>query len=317
MVEGRRLFSVTSGCFLPKFSARFVVNMFSASEDFMSCSGSVGLEPPYRLVSRNSHPEDTIVMVSDVAIGVKGKPVLIAGPCAVESRKQLFSIAESLSKAGVKILRGGAFKPRTSPYSFQGLGIEGLKLLKEVADEFGILIVTEVTDIGSLTDVVNFAHILQVGSRNMHNYSLLKAVGALKMPVLLKRGMSATIEEFLCAAEYLLLEGSKDVVLCERGIRSFDPMTRNILDLSAVPLIKKLSHLPVIVDPSHACGRIDIIPQMAKAALIAGADGLIVEVDINPQEALCDGDQSLSIDQFRKLSDQIDIIKTILPDVLV
>jgi 3-deoxy-7-phosphoheptulonate synthase len=271
---------------------------------------------PYRLVSRTHKADDTVIDIDGVKVGVKGQPVIIAGPCAVESREQLFAVAESVSKTGVKLLRGGAFKPRTSPYSFQGLGVEGLKLLREAAETFDLRVVTEVTDTANLDDVAKYAHVLQVGSRNMHNYALLKAVGAKKMPVLLKRGMSATIEEFLCAAEYLLLNGTPDVILCERGIRSFDSMTRNTLDLSAVALIKKLSHLPVIVDPSHACGRVDIIPQMSKAAIVAGADGLIIEVASDPDSALCDGAQSLTVDSFTRLTKELAVITSILPSVL-
>lgn len=251
-------------------------------------------------VNRESKPDGTIVDIKGTFIGGNGI-VIIAGPCAVESRDQLFSTARSVSKSGAKILRGGAFKPRSSPYSFQGMGEEGLKLLKEISTETGQPVVTEVMDTRQIELVSQYADILQIGSRNMQNYPLLKEAGMTKKPILLKRGMMATIEEFLLAAEYILNQGNDNVILCERGIRTFETSTRNTLDLSAVPMLKQLSHLPVIVDPSHGTGLRWMVPSMAKAAIAAGADGVIMEVHYKPETALCDGQQSLSSDEFGSL----------------
>jgi 3-deoxy-7-phosphoheptulonate synthase len=227
--------------------------------------------------------------------------VIIAGPCAVESEEQLLETAIAVKAGGGMILRGGAFKPRTSPYTFQGLGEDGLKLLSEIKKKTGLPVVTEVMDTRHVELVEKHADILQVGSRNMHNYPLLKEVGKSRKPVLLKRGMMATIEEFLLAAEYIINQGNDQVILCERGIRTFEPSTRNTLDLSAVPMLKHLSNLPVIVDPSHGTGHSWMVPAMAKASIAAGADGLIVEVHYKPEEALCDGHQSLSLAEFEQL----------------
>lgn len=251
-------------------------------------------------VNKQRKPEPTIVQVKGIEIGGP-VVVIIAGPCAVESLEQLTRTAVSVKKSGAKILRGGAFKPRSSPYNFQGLGEEGLKLLREISKETGLPVVTEVLDTRHIELVSKYADMLQVGSRNMHNYPLLKEVGMQKKPVLLKRGMMATIEEFLYAAEYILNQGNDQVVLCERGIRTFETSTRNTLDLSAVPMLKSLTHLPVIVDPSHGTGLRWMVPPMAKAAIAAGADGLIMEVHFNPEEALCDGQQSLGPGDFEKL----------------
>lgn len=251
-------------------------------------------------VSRENRPDGTIVNINGIDLGGKGI-VIIAGPCAVESNKQLFATARSVRASGAKILRGGAFKPRSSPYKFQGMGEEGLKLLKQVNIETGLPVVTEVMDTRQIDLVSEYTDILQVGSRNMHNYPLLKEVGMSKKPVLLKRGMMATIEEFLLAAEYILVQGNSNVILCERGIRTFETSTRNTLDLSAVPMLKQLTHLPVIVDPSHGTGIRWMVPAMAKAAVAAGADGLIMEVHYDPEKALCDGQQSLSLDEFEVL----------------
>jgi 3-deoxy-7-phosphoheptulonate synthase len=255
-------------------------------------------------VSRNTKPEATIVDVSGVKLG-GNEIVIIAGPCAVESREQLLATAGLVKSGGAKILRGGAFKPRSSPYQFQGLGEEGLKLLNDTRKETGMPVVTEVMDTRQVELVAGYADMIQIGSRNMHNYPLLKEAGLCRKPVLLKRGMMATIEEFLFAAEYILNQGNEQVVLCERGIRTFETSTRNTLDLSAVPMLKKLSHLPVIVDPSHGTGLRWMVPSMAKAAIAAGADGLIIEVHYTPETALCDGRQSLNKDEFDLLMDDL------------
>jgi len=246
---------------------------------------------------RDSKPERVIVRVNDVEIG-GNEAIIIAGPCAVESSEQLFETARAARKGGAKILRGGAFKPRTSPYKFQGLGVEGLKMLRDISRETGLPVVTEVLDTRQVDLVAGYADMLQVGSRNMHNYALLKEVGMVRKPILLKRGMMATIEEFLLASEYILNQGNTQVVLCERGIRTFETATRNTLDLSAIPMLKHLSNLPVIVDPSHGTGIRWMVPSMAKAAIAAGADGLIMEIHHKPDEALCDGQQSLYPDDF-------------------
>lgn len=244
--------------------------------------------------------EPAVVVVNGIGIGGKDI-VIIAGPCAVETREQLNETARSVSKGGARILRGGAFKPRSSPYNFQGLGEEGLRMLREISNETGLPVVTEVMDTRQVDIVGRYAHMLQVGSRNMQNYPLLKEVGISKKPVLLKRGMMATLEEFLLAAEYILSQGNDQVVLCERGIRTFEPSTRNTLDLSAVPMLRSMTRLPVIVDPSHGTGLRWMVPSMAKAAIAAGADGLIMEVHYKPEEALCDGQQSLSTPEFDQL----------------
>jgi 3-deoxy-7-phosphoheptulonate synthase len=251
-------------------------------------------------VNRKSKPDPTIVKVNDIRIG-SSDVVIIAGPCSVENHEQLMETAKAVKSAGGVILRGGAFKPRSSPYNFQGLGEEGLKLLDEIRKETGLPIVTEVMDTRLVQMVAEYTDILQIGSRNMQNYPLLKEVGMLRKPVLLKRGMMASIEEYLLAAEYILNQGNDQVILCERGIRTFETSTRNTLDLSAIPMLKHLSHLPVIADPSHGTGHRWMVPAMAKAAVAAGADGLILEVHYRPEEALCDGQQSLNPDEFTRL----------------
>ena len=258
-----------------------------------------GCSVPVR-VDRKSKPDPTIVDVKGIMFG-SAEVVIIAGPCSVENREQMLETAKAVRSAGGVILRGGAFKPRSSPYNFQGLGEEGLKLLQETRSETGLPVVTEVMDTRMVDLVAGYADILQIGSRNMQNYPLLKEVGMLRKPVLLKRGMMSTIEEFLLAAEYILNQGNEQVILCERGIRTFETTTRNTLDLGAVPMLKHLSHLPVIVDPSHGTGHRWMVPSMAKAAVAAGADGLIMEVHYKPEEALCDGHQSLSPDEFARL----------------
>ncbi len=268
-------------------------------------------------VSRQTKPDDTIVNINGVQVG-GSEIVIIAGPCAVENREQLFETARSVKAGGAKILRGGAFKPRSSPYNFQGLGEEGLKLLSLIRKETGLPVVTEVMDTRQVELVASYADMIQIGSRNMQNYPLLKEVGMCRKPILLKRGMMATVEEFLLAAEYILHQGNDQVILCERGIRTFETSTRNTLDLSAVPMLKRLSHLPVIVDPSHGTGVRWMVPPMAKAAVAVGADGLIIEVHYKPEEALCDGYQSLNLDEFdRLISDLIKIAQAIGREISV
>jgi len=255
---------------------------------------------PYKLVSREFKPADTVVDVDGVKIGGK-KLAVLAGPCAVENFELLLSIARSVKKAGASILRGGAFKPRTSPYSFQGLGEEGLKFLAEAKKRTGLPVITELMDLRDLEIVERHADVIQIGARNMQNFDLLKEVGRAKKPVLLKRGMSATIKDWLLSAEYILQNGNFNVILCERGIRTFETESRFTLDMAAVPIIKNLSHLPVVVDPSHATGKWGLVPSMAKSAIAAGADGLLIEVHAKPEEALCDGPQSMLPEKFAKL----------------
>ena len=258
----------------------------------------------FNLVTRKAKQTGTVVEVSGVQIGGQ-KMIVIAGPCSVESQEQLARIAEAVKSSGANILRGGAFKPRTSPYSFQGLEIEGLKILKQVSTEMDIPVITEVMDLRKIDLICEYTDILQIGSRNMHNSPLLTEVGKINKPVLLKRGMSATIEEFLFAAEYIMKEGNDQVILCERGIRTFETSTRFTLDIAAIPLLKKISHLPVIADPSHGSGHWWVVPELAKAAIAAGADGLMIEVHHNPEEAMSDGNQSLKPDNFKTLMDDL------------
>ncbi|RME35858.1 MAG: 3-deoxy-7-phosphoheptulonate synthase [Deltaproteobacteria bacterium] len=262
---------------------------------------TIHVSKPYKLVSRDFHPRSTVVTVGKARFGDGCPPVIIAGPCSIESEEQMLAAAQKVAAAGAHMLRGGAFKPRTGPHSFQGLGVEGLKYLRQAGDAVGLPVVTEVMRIEQLPVVCDHADMLQIGARNMQNFDLLKEVGKTGHPVLLKRGMSATIEEFLAAAEYLLAEGNDKVVLCERGIRTFERATRNTLDLSVVPLIREMSHLPIIVDPSHATGKRALVPVMSRAALVAGAHGLMVEVHPDPAKALCDGAQSLDGDGFADL----------------
>lgn len=259
---------------------------------------------PYRLASRDFKKEDTIVDVRGNLIGGRRIHVM-AGPCAVENRTILMSIAEKVKEAGATFIRGGAYKPRTSPYTFQGLGEEGLRILAEAGRATGLPVVTEVMDPRDIDVVARYADIIQIGARNMQNFRLLLEVGNTKKPVLLKRGLSATIKEWLMAAEYIMSRGNHDVILCERGIRTYETVTRNTLDLSAIPVLKQLTHLPVVVDPSHAVGKWNLVIPMARAAVAAGADGLLIEVHTNPEEALSDGEQSLKPDVFRRLMDEI------------
>ncbi len=265
------------------------------------------IQSPYKLASRQFRPSGTVIRVRDVDIGGSAV-VMIAGPCSVESREQIMTIAELVARAGGKLIRGGAFKPRTSPYSFQGLGEEGLALLREAADCYGLGMVTEVMDPSQIPLVAAYADILQVGARNMQNYNLLRELGKQSKPVLLKRGISATIEELLLSAEYIMAAGNYSVILCERGIRTFESYTRNTMDISAIPVVKKLSHLPILADPSHGTGRRDKVIPMARAAVAAGADGLLVEVHNDPDHALSDGAQSLRPEQFEELMAQLKMI---------
>ncbi|MDQ6421680.1 bifunctional 3-deoxy-7-phosphoheptulonate synthase/chorismate mutase [Paenibacillus sp. LHD-117] len=249
------------------------------------------------LVSRQSKNEDTVIHVKQAAIGGSSH-VLIAGPCSIESRDQLLTVAKAMKQEGVTVLRGGAFKPRTSPYDFQGLGLEGLKIMKEIADEVGMVTISEIMSPEQIDMAAPYIDIFQIGARNMQNFELLKAVGRSKKPVLLKRGLSATLEEFILAAEYLIYNGNDQVMLIERGIRTFEKWTRNTLDISAIPILKQETHLPVLVDVTHSTGRKDILLACAKAALAAGADGIMVEVHPNPQDALSDAKQQINVDEF-------------------
>ncbi|HAY61184.1 MAG: 3-deoxy-7-phosphoheptulonate synthase [Acidaminococcaceae bacterium] len=269
------------------------------------------VEEPFKRANRAFHPEDTVVDVGGVKIGGRTIQVM-AGPCSVETRDQVVGIAKSVKMAGAHLLRGGAFKPRTSPYSFQGLGAPGLDLLKEAREETGLPVVTELMSTDMLDRFVEDVDMIQVGARNMQNYTLLRELGRTRKPVLLKRGLAATVQEWLMSAEYIMAEGNPNVVLCERGIRTFEDYTRNTLDLSAVLAAKKLSHLPVVVDPSHAAGLWWMVPQLAKAAVAAGADGLLIEVHNDPEKALCDGAQSLKPERFAELMGELKGIARII-----
>jgi 3-deoxy-7-phosphoheptulonate synthase len=270
-------------------------------------SDAVAVSQPFKLVSREVKEEDTVIDVGGVPLGGPALAVM-AGPCSVESREQVLEAAHAVKAAGARFLRGGAFKPRTSPYEFQGLAEEGLKLLALAREQTGLKIVTEVMDVETLPMVLDYADVLQIGARNMQNYSLLKQLGSVKRPILLKRGPSATVKEWLMAAEYILSRGNYQVALCERGIRTFETMTRNTLDLNAVPLLKALTHLPVVVDPSHGIGLRAHVAAMARAGVAAGADGLIVEVHPHPEKALSDGQQSLTPREFEELMRQVRVI---------
>src|SRR5213076_2824656 len=259
------------------------------------------ISAPYKLVVRSFRPQGTLISFPNGLTIGGDQVVVMAGPCSVESRDQLFTVAELVAKAGARALRGGAFKPRTSPYSFQGLGLEALKLLREAGDRFNLLAISEVMEISQIEIMLPYVDILQVGARNMQNFNLLRELGKVRKPVLLKRGIAATIEELLLSAEYLMAGGNYEVVLCERGIRTFETYTRNTMDISAIPIVKKLSHLPMVADPSHGTGRRDKVPPMGRAAIAAGADGLLVEVHNCPDQALSDGAQSLYPEQFVKL----------------
>ena len=262
---------------------------------------------PYKLANRGFKPEGTQITIKDVTFGGR-EVVMMAGPCTIESRDQVMAIAEIVSKQGAKVLRGGAFKPRTSPYSFQGLGEEGLKYIRQAADRYNMLVVSEVMEPSQIPLFIRYVDILQIGARNMQNFNLLREVGRINNPVLVKRGPAATIEETLLAAEYIMSGGNHQVILCERGIRTFEPYLRNTFDIAAIPVFKKLSHLPVVADPSHATGRRDKVPPVAQAAVAAGADALLIEVHNDPENALCDGAQSLLPEQFETLMHRLRLI---------
>ena len=266
---------------------------------------------PFKLASRTFKKEDTVISIGDVQIG-GNEVIMMAGPCSVESEEQIFKLAEIVSKAGAKVLRGGAFKPRTSPYSFQGLGEDGLKLLRKAADKNNLLVITEVMENAQIPLISEYTDIFQVGARNMQNFPLLNELGKTTKPIMLKRGLAATVEDWLMSAEYILSNGNREVMLCERGIRTFETYTRNTFDLSAVPVVHKRSHLPVIADPSHATGLRDKVLPMARAAVAAGADGLMVEVHHDPEHALSDGPQALLPDQFEELMKQVKMIAQVI-----
>jgi 3-deoxy-7-phosphoheptulonate synthase len=284
---------------------------FSQIESTPGVEQVIPITKAYKMVSREFRPQNTVVNINGVAVGGP-EFVVMAGPCAVENRDQVLTAARAVKKAGASILRGGAFKPRTSPYSFQGLGEDGLKILLAAKRETGLPIVTEVISPELVPLVSEYADILQIGARNMQNYALLEAVGKIRKPVLLKRGMMSTVEELLMAAEYILSNGNQQVILCERGIRTFENSTRNTLDISAVPVIKRNSHLPIIIDPSHAAGHTEFVPALALAAVAAGADGLIVEVHPCPETAWCDGVQSLSLEAFSEMMTGVRAVATAL-----
>jgi 3-deoxy-7-phosphoheptulonate synthase len=271
----------------------------------------IRVSKPYKLVSRDVKEDDTVIKFGSATIGGRDLAI-VGGPCAIESREQAFAVAAVVHKAGAQFFRGGAYKPRTSPYSFQGLGLEGLKIMAEVRDRFGLKIVTEAIDNESLDLVEEYADIIQIGARNMQNFSLLRRAGKAKKPVLLKRGMAATLEEFLMAAEYLMSEGNYNVILCERGVRTFADHTRNTLDLSVVPAVQRLSHLPILVDPSHGTGKRDKVLPLSRAAVAVGADGLLIEVHHDPDRALSDGMQSIYPEQFDELMTEIRQMAAIL-----
>jgi len=282
-------------------------------EEMSGVQEVIQVSKPYKLVSRDAKEEDTVVSFpgSDGSFGGRDLGI-VAGPCSIESREQAFTIAERVAKAGARFFRGGAYKPRTSPYAFQGLGEEGLKVMAEIRDRFGLRIITEALDNESLELVADYADVVQIGARNMQNFSLLKKAGKQRKPVMLKRGMSATLEEFLMAAEYILSEGNYNVILCERGVRTFADHTRNTLDLSIVPAVQRLSHLPIVVDPSHGTGKRNKVLPLSRAAVAVGADGLMVEVHHDPDRALSDGMQSIYPEQFDELMQEIRQIALVL-----
>jgi 3-deoxy-7-phosphoheptulonate synthase len=276
-------------------------------ELFDSVQEVVRVSEPYKLTSRTFRPHKTIVNARGVQIG-GDQVVVMAGPCTIENETQMFETARRVARSGARVLRGGAYKPRTSPYAFQGMGVEGLKLLRAAGDEFDMATVSEVMEISQIEKMLEYVDILQVGARNMQNFNLLSALGQVRKPVLLKRGMSATIQEWLLAAEYIMAGGNYDIILCERGIRTFETYTRNTFDISAIPVIDKLSHLPIVGDPSHATGRRDKVMPLARAIVAAGGDGLLIEVHHDPEKAVCDGPQSLYPEQFARLMDELRII---------
>ncbi|MGA2888719.1 MAG: 3-deoxy-7-phosphoheptulonate synthase [Terracidiphilus sp.] len=282
-------------------------------EELPGVAEVIRVSKAYKLASRDVKEEDTVIRFAgtDAAIGGGGLAI-VAGPCSIESREQAFAIAEEVAASGAQFFRGGAYKPRTSPYAFQGLGVEALRIMAEIRDRFGLRIITEAIDNETLELVAEWADVVQIGARNMQNFSLLKHAGQLRKPVLLKRGLSATLDEFLMAAEYILSEGNYEVILCERGVRTFADHTRNTLDLSIIPAVQRLSHLPILVDPSHATGRRDSVLPMARAAVASGADGILVEVHNHPETALSDGPQSIYPSQFATMMDELDQIANVV-----
>ncbi len=282
-------------------------------EELPGVAEVIRVSKPYKLASRDVKQEDTVIRFPDADAAIGGNELaVIAGPCSIESREQAFAIAEQVAAAGAQFFRGGAYKPRTSPYAFQGLGLDALKIMAELREKFGLLIVTEALDSETLELVGEWADVVQIGARNMQNFSLLKQAGRLRKPVLIKRGLSATLEEFLMAAEYVMSEGNYQVILCERGVRTFSDHARNTLDLSVVPAIKRASHLPILVDPSHGTGRRDSVLPMARAAVACGADGIIVEVHNQPEKALSDGPQSIYPAQFAQMMDELGMIAPVV-----
>jgi 3-deoxy-7-phosphoheptulonate synthase len=280
-------------------------------ENMRGVAEAIKVSKPYKLITLDLRPEKTIVRVGDATIG-GDELAIIAGPCAVESHAQAFAVAETVRRSGARFFRGGAFKPRTSPYAFQGLGEDGLKILAEVRDTYGLKIVTEALDESSVDLVERYADMIQIGARNMQNFSLLRRVGRSHLPVLLKRGLSAMLDEWLLAAEYIMAEGNYQVVLCERGVRTFAQHTRNTLDLAAIPAVRRISHLPVIIDPSHGTGKNYMVTPLARAGVAVGADGLIIEVHDQPERALSDGAQALTLDQYDRLVDEVRAIREVI-----
>jgi 3-deoxy-7-phosphoheptulonate synthase len=285
-------------------------------ENLAGVAEAIRVSKPYKLISLDLRPEKTIVRVGDATIG-GDELAIIAGPCAIESRNQAFAIAEAVRRSGARFFRGGAYKPRTSPYAFQGLGEEGLRILAEVRDTYGLKIVTEALDEAGVDLVERYGDMIQIGARNMQNFSLLRRAGKAKLPVLLKRGLSATLDEWLLAAEYIMAEGNYQIVLCERGIRTFAQHTRNTLDLAAIPAVRRISHLPVVVDPSHGTGKNFMVTPLARAGVAVGADGLIVEVHDQPEHALSDGAQALTLEQYEQLVTEVRSIHEVISPVSV
>ncbi|HEY6233253.1 MAG TPA: 3-deoxy-7-phosphoheptulonate synthase [Pyrinomonadaceae bacterium] len=285
-------------------------------ENLPGVSEAVRVSKPYKLVTLDLRSDKTIVQVGDATIGGE-ELAIIAGPCAIESREQAFTVAEAVRRSGAKFFRGGAFKPRTSPYAFQGLGEDGLKILEEIRETYGLKIVTEALDEAGVDLLERYADVIQVGARSMQNFTLLRRVGKSRLPVLLKRGLSATLDEWLLAAEYIMSEGNYQVVLCERGIRTFAQHTRNTLDLSAIPAVRRISHLPVIVDPSHGTGKNYMVTPLARAGVAVGADGLIIEVHDQPDHALCDGAQALTLSQYEGLVNEVRAIHEVITPAVV
>jgi 3-deoxy-7-phosphoheptulonate synthase len=285
-------------------------------ENLPGVAEAIRVSKPYKLITLDLRPEKTVVRVGDAAIG-GDELAIIAGPCAIESRAQAFAIAEAVRRSGVRFFRGGAYKPRTSPYAFQGLGEEGLRILAEVRDAYGLKIVTEALDEPGVDLVERYGDMIQIGARNMQNFSLLRRVGRARLPVLLKRGLSATLDEWLLAAEYVMSEGNYQIVLCERGIRTFAQHTRNTLDLAAIPAVRRISHLPVIVDPSHGTGKNFMVTPLARAGVAVGADGLIIEVHDQPEQALSDGAQALTLDQYEQLVGEVRAIHDVITPAVV